>query len=290
VTVLALRAGGTSFAEPVCNPGGPYFAYTFVPIDFDGTGSYSPGGTIASYSWDFGDGTTGTGPTPQHTYFIYGPEVTLSLTVVADDQTSSSCQTTVVLNYETGPPLCEPGGPYYALIDEPIQFDGSGSSSPEGLIVAYAWDFGDGATGTGTNPTHAYVAEGSYVITLTVTDDQGATSTCSITASIYFGEGTPTCDAGGPYHAAINQAIQFDGTGSYDPEGAPIWDYSWDFGDGTTGSGATPKHAYPSAAFYTLSLTVTDAPGRNSTCTSSANITLLPVQPATWGRIKHIYR
>jgi PKD repeat protein len=205
--------------DPVCDAGGPYLAYTAVPIQFDGTGSHSPGGTIVSYTWDFGDGKTGTGPTPEHTYFGYGPEYTVSLTVLADDQTSSTCQTTVVMNYEPGPPLSDPGGPYYGVVNQPIEFDGSGSAAPDGFIIAYDWDFGDGATGTGTKPAHTYTSTGFYVITLTVWDDDGATNTSTTTAIAYSEEGFPHCDAGGPYSGAINQPIQFDGTGSNVPEG-----------------------------------------------------------------------
>jgi PKD repeat protein len=55
-------------------------------------------------------------------------------------------------------------------------FDGTASSDADGAIAAYAWDFGDGATGTGATTTHTYAAAGTYQVTLTVTDDDGATA------------------------------------------------------------------------------------------------------------------
>jgi PKD repeat protein len=286
--VLVLLAGGEALAQPVCDAGGPYFASTAVPIQFDGTGSHSPGGSVVSYTWDFGDGTTGTGPTPEHTYFGYGPEYAVSLTVLANDQTSSTCQTTVLMNYEPGPPACDAAGPYYGTINSPIPFYGSGSSAPGGTIVDYAWDFGDGATGSGGKPEHIYVADGTYTVTLTVTEDQGASSTCTTTVSV--SDGGPTCDAGGPYYAAIHEPIQFDGTGSYDPKGGPIIAYEWSFGDGDTASGATPQHAFRGALMYIVSLTVHDERGGQSTCTSYAVVSTLAIEPATWGRIKSRYR
>ncbi|MDH3578637.1 MAG: PKD domain-containing protein, partial [Gammaproteobacteria bacterium] len=64
-------------------------------------------------------------------------------------------------------PTADPNGPYSAQVGNPVNFNGSGSSDPDGSIVAYAWDFGDGNTGTGANPTHTYGAEGTYTVTLT---------------------------------------------------------------------------------------------------------------------------
>ncbi|MDH3458376.1 MAG: PKD domain-containing protein, partial [Gemmatimonadota bacterium] len=63
-------------------------------------------------------------------------------------------------------------------------FDGSGSTDPDGTIVSYEWDFGDGATGTGVSPSHTYAAAGTYDVTLTVTDNDGATDTQATTATI----------------------------------------------------------------------------------------------------------
>ena len=83
-------------------------------------------------------------------------------------------------------PTADANGPYSAQVGDPITFDGSGSMD-DGTIVAYEWDFGDGSTGLGVNPTHTYGAAGTFTITLTVTDDGtpalsgSATTTATIT-------------------------------------------------------------------------------------------------------------
>ncbi|MHB8079583.1 MAG: PKD domain-containing protein [Candidatus Krumholzibacteriia bacterium] len=78
--------------------------------------------------------------------------------------------------------ICDAGGPYSGDVGTLIQFDGSGShTNPSGCgeIVAFAWDFGDGGSGTGATPTHTYTADGTFQVTLCVTDSHGHTSCCS---------------------------------------------------------------------------------------------------------------
>ena len=90
------------------------------------------------------------------------------------------------------PPLANPGGPYTGTNLLSIQFDGTGSSAPVGTIVAYQWDFGDGTTATGAQPTHTYLLGGTYTVTLIVTNSQGSRNAATTTATI-----------GGPTSAAI---------------------------------------------------------------------------------------
>ena len=66
----------------------------------------------------------------------------------------------------------------------PLQFDGSGSVDPDGSIVSYMWDFGDGSTGSGVTPTHTYAAAGDYTVTLTVVDNDNLSGTDTTIASI----------------------------------------------------------------------------------------------------------
>jgi PKD repeat protein len=79
------------------------------------------------------------------------------------------------------------------MVGQPITFDGTASSDPDGSIVAYEWDFADCAIGTGPTPTHTYTSAGTYVVTLCVTDDEGGTSCCTTTAQV---EGAPGLRAG----------------------------------------------------------------------------------------------
>ncbi len=86
-------------------------------------------------------------------------------------------------------PVADPNGPYTGTVGSPVSFDGTGSFDPDGTIVAYDWDFGDGTVvlGAGATPSHTYAADGGYTVTLTVTDSDGATSTITTTATIVTG-------------------------------------------------------------------------------------------------------
>jgi subtilisin family serine protease len=87
------------------------------------------------------------------------------------------------------PPVANPNGPYSGTVGTAVNFSSAGSYDPDGQIVSYHWDFGDGATSNQANPSHTYNAAGTYTVTLTVTDDQGATDTKSTTADITSGGG-----------------------------------------------------------------------------------------------------
>ncbi len=243
---------------PTADAGGPYSGTAGVAVQFDGSGSSDPDGTIASYAWEFGDGNTGTGVNPSHTYAAAG-SYTVTLTVTDDVGASASATTTAQIAPagQPQPPVADAGGTYTGTVNVAVQFDGSGSSDPDGMIMSYAWDFGDGGTGAGINPMHTYTAAGSYTVVLTVTDNDNLTGTASAAVTISAGNQPPTANAGGPYSGTAGVAVQFDGSGSSDPDGT-IASYAWDFGDGNTGMGERPTHTYAVAGSYTVTLTVTD--------------------------------
>jgi N-acetylmuramoyl-L-alanine amidase/PKD repeat protein len=157
-------------------------------------------------------------------------------------------------------PIADAGGPYNALVDEEITFDGSGSTDSDGEIVEYTWNFGDEETGSEVSPVHAYTEAGEYTVTLTVKDDKDALSeevTATVTVEEEEENAVPVADAGGPYNALVDEEITFDGSGSTDSDGE-IVEYTWNFGDESTGSGVNPVHAYTEVGEYTVTLTVKD--------------------------------
>nr|WP_231710010.1 LamG-like jellyroll fold domain-containing protein [Arthrobacter zhangbolii] len=129
-------------------------------------------------------------------------------------------------------------------------FDAS-ASTPGG---EYAWDYGDGTTGTGVSSRHTYTRDGTFTVKLTVTAG-GRTVTQS--AQVTVGATVPTA-AFTVESTALT--ARFDATGSSDAEG-PLASYAWDFGDGTSGTGATVEHEYESAGTYRAVLTVVDSEG-----------------------------
>jgi hypothetical protein len=96
--------------------------------------------------------------------------------LLGSDVTAAGFPTEVLVTVNQAP-LANAGPDKNLIIKELAEFDGSGSSDSDGMIASYQWDFGDGATGDGWSASHAYLQAGTYTVTLTVIDDQGATVT-----------------------------------------------------------------------------------------------------------------
>ncbi|MEA2054913.1 MAG: PKD domain-containing protein [Candidatus Thermoplasmatota archaeon] len=255
--------------SPTADAGGPYSGWTGETIVFDGRGSYDPSGTIINYTWDFGDGHKGYGNITTHVYPSAGT-YTVTLAVLSDAYEMDTDSTYAYIYEHNWAPVANAGGPYYGDVGVPIAFNGCNSYDSDGYIVSYSWGFGDGYSGSGRTPSHVYSSPGTYIVTLTVTDDDGATDSDS--AYAYVGTNQhPVADAGGPYSGDVGQTIVFDGSGSYDPDGT-IVSYIWDFGDGTGGSGEVTTHSYSMGGTHTVTLTVTDNDGATDIDTTSAII------------------
>ncbi|HEU4407934.1 MAG TPA: S8 family serine peptidase, partial [Polyangiaceae bacterium] len=138
------------------------------------------------------------------------------------------------------------------------------STDPDGDIVAWAWNFGDGATSADQNPAHAYAASGTYTVSLTVTDGAGFTSTTQQDVSVIAAPAasfTFTCL--GPDCDFADASSDVDGD---------IVAWSWNFGDGTTSNEQNPAHSFPQSGTYEVSLTVTDSTGQTSTVQQSVAV------------------
>ncbi len=190
------------------NPNGPYNAVAGTAITFSSDGSSDADGTIVSYEWNFGDGSTGTGASPTHTYQSEGT-FTVTLTVTDNGSAQGSASTTATITPAPLPPTADSGGPYSGLVGTPISFDGTASGDPDGTIASYAWDFGDGGLASGPTPTHSYSVDGSFTVTLTVTDNDGLTGTDATVATINPAGGNtpPVARANGPYSGTEGVAV-----------------------------------------------------------------------------------
>ena len=272
-------SGSSSAAPkaPTANAGGPYSSHTDRVVAFNGSGSTDPQSQPLTYAWNFGDGGTGTGVSPSHTYSVAG-SYAVSLTVT-DTSGVSSLTAMTMATVTNQAPLASTGGPYSGSPGAAVIFNAGASSDPQGSALTYSWNFGDSATGTGVAPTHAYAAAGSYSLSLTVTDAFGLTATALTTVTIVVK--APTADAGGPYSSAIGSPVTFNGAASVDPQGQMLT-YAWAFGDGTNGTGVSPSHFYAAAGVFTATLTVTDVKyDLAGTATAPVTSTQVAIRPMT---------
>jgi len=232
-------------------------------VRFDPTTSTHNTGSISSVSWNFGDGSTafsaGSPALISHTYASPGT-YTVTLTLVDSLGNLATVSHSITA---AGSPTASFTGPTSGLAGTAATFDGSASRDPAGLILGYSWSFGDGTTSaSGPTTSHIYTAPGTYTVRLTVTDSSGLQSTTSHQITV---DELPTASFTGPTSGLAGTAVRFDGSGSTDPDGS-IAGYSWSFGDGTTSAaGPITSHPYSAPGTYTVTLTVTDSSGLQST-------------------------
>lgn len=280
VVVISARPN----APPVAYAGADQTGSRNKMISLDGTGSYDPDHDPLTYSWSIvskpagsvGDFDNTTSPTPKILADKQG-EYVFRL-VVYDGQLYSN-PNTVVLKAVNNPPIANAGPDKSGLVGSVVNLDGGGSSDPNGDPLIYQWTLKSVPSGstaqisnpTSVTPTFTPELAGKYTIQLIVNDGQVDSSPATVIISAIIPNRDPVATPGGPYTGVVGVPVQFNGSGSSDPDGDPLT-FNWQFGDGGIGSGVNPVHTYSSTGTYSVTLTVSDNRGGSNTGQTTAQI------------------
>jgi PKD repeat protein len=242
----------------------------FSKVNFDASETTDGGvrcGAACSYSWNFGDGSNGSGLTVSHEFRAVNAFL-VTLTVADARGATAVTSQSVTVGGGTPPTATYRFSPTNPAVSAEIFFTAEESTAAAGRrIVSYAWSFGDGSGASGVTAKKRYDVAGTYIVILTVTDDgeQKATAQQSV---VVGGAGTgPVVDlivspASG---IRVGTTVFFDGTASKGP--SPIVNFEFNYGDGVIENSAVGRqsHVYTAPGSYTMRLTVTDSQGRNAT-------------------------
>lgn len=183
-----------NLVEEAGGPGGnaPTARFTFSPqgghapldVTFDGTASSDEDGSVTAYSWNFGDGGTGTGATTTHRFAVQGT-YTIRLTVTDNDGKTGSMTHSIVVDKPNEPPVAAfTFSPVSGLYPLTVTFDGGASVDTDGFIDQWEWDFGGEQSADGQIVTFTFSEEGLQTVILEVYDDDGASASASATVEV----------------------------------------------------------------------------------------------------------
>ncbi len=246
-------------------------------MDSTAAGNDFPGGLTVTFwdgswgagdwSWDLGDGNTAMGPQIIHTYDMAGT-YTVCLTIVNQEGcTAVYCEDIVV----SGEAFCYSEFFYTPSEDDDLTLTFEDWSSFD--VAAWAWDFGDDNTSTEANPTHSFSSYGEYEVCLTTVAVDGCTSTVCHLVILY----DPADCLAHFWHSALPaDSIELDsiiidpGFGGltvtlFDCSLGNPDSWTWDFGDGNTGTGPQLDHTYAEEGTYTICLTISNEAGCDDT-------------------------
>ncbi len=215
-------------------------------------------GMVVNYYFDFGDNSnSGWIQTPSTTHrYSDGTKIyTVELSIMDDDDAIGKDVCTVTVN-NVKPIADFEINPRTGDVTTIFEFS-SKSFDTDGSITNYFWSFGDGATSNEISPVHQYKTTGTYTVSLTVQDDDGADSDV-LKREITIKNLPPVAIAKSSVSSAkVGEKITFDGSESYDIDGKIIG-FEWHFGDGTIAHTESVKHSYSKAGTYTVVLIVLD--------------------------------
>ncbi len=178
-------------------------------------------------------------------------------------------------------PTARAGGPYYGNEGSPVTFDGSQSSDPDGDGLTYYWTFGDGGTGTGVSPSHTYTDNGTFAVTLRVTDSKGAVSAIAQTTAIISNvapniTGITLASDPVPVGSTVGISGSFTDPSSADTPTATV---NWDDGAGGLPAAVTQStrtfagsRTFTAPGVYTVLVTVVDDDLGSATMTAATYI------------------
>ena len=280
-TSLSVAVGQPPNMVPVARiSGGSRDGAAPFSTTLDGGTSTDADGTVAGYSWNLGDGRTASGKTVSATWETPGT-YSVTLTVTDDDGAIAAATTTVtVAEPPNQPPVAVPNGTDRNItLGNPERFRAPGSSDPDGTIVAWQWDLGDGTTSTLADFNHTYTAAGTYTFKLTVTDDDGATGTATGKATVTAPPNVaPVARMNGTIRSGTAPyATRFDGNTSTDVDGE-IVSYAWDLGPLGTRDTKAFNITVEEPGEYDISLTVTDEDGATDTVIGMMSVEPAPVK------------
>jgi PKD repeat protein len=169
------------------------------------------------------------------------------------------------------PPLNAP--PVAAFTQECTGFDCSfhdASTDTDGQVTAWSWNFGDAGAADVASPQHTYGANGSFEVTLTTTDDDGATN--AVTNTVTIGPPPPNSAPTAQFSQTCTGLSCSFTDGSTDADGQ-VTGWSWSFGDGGTATVKNPSRTYTAAGIYTVTLQVTDDDGATNNTSAPVTVT-----------------
>jgi len=272
---------------PTADANGPYTGTVEISLQFDGSSSNDEDGTIISYDWEFGDGSSGSGPNPTHIYAAAG--VFNVVLTVTDDGGATSIDTTtaVILAAPNNPPVAADDS-YSTDEDHPLIIAAPGvlgndsDVDNDSLTAEMGSPPGNGTLTLDPDGSFNYIPGpnfyGTDSFTYLANDGHVYSNLGTVTVTVNPVNDPPTADANGPYTGTVGISLPFDGLSSYDQDGTII-SYAWDFGDGSSGSGPNPIHIYTVAGAFNIVLTVTDDGGATSIDTTTAVILAAPNNP-----------
>ncbi len=229
-------------------------------VPFDGTGSTDADGHIAGYNWTFGDGGTSSEPKPSHLYAKPGT-YTVRLTVTDDSGTIRNTSTDTLNVTLNAAPIADAGADRVGEPKQQLFFDAGASVDPDGRGIGFAWDFGDGNTGSGKRVAHQYAKPGVYTVTLKAKEDTEETTLSGYDDARVTINSAPIAEAGHDILAAPEMDVVLSAVQAVDLDGE-IVSYRWAFSDSKTMADQMEvRRSYVAPGLYTARLFVTDDSG-----------------------------
>ncbi|MGR3713382.1 MAG: PKD domain-containing protein [Shimia sp.] len=238
-------------------------------VAFDG--SFEGADPLLGYTWNYGDGASGTEPVNAYSYAAPDQYEARLRVTLPGTRAARGAEATVPVHVRDAP-QAQAGAPITVAPGDLVSFDGTASVASDSPITRYLWSFGDGIAVEGTTADHVYGQPGAYRSVLRVSDASSHPCNFGVATRLVTVNFPPVAEAGTDQSTIVGSVVTLDGAASYDVDGN-IGAHRWDMGDGTTLEGPRVTHVYQEAGVYSVALAVQDDSGV-SNATSQDRLTI----------------